>query len=88
MHTDQSVRVAVHLSNWSAERSEFHGRVPCGLNGVAVIETSGGEENGCYALGKQYLGTPPDKPKTYFTDLANTSSLAGVSFGMGVGSEV
>ena len=52
-----------------------------------MIETSGRKENGCYAPGKQYLETPPDKPKTSFTDFAITSSLAGVSFGIGVGSE-
>ena len=77
----------MHPSNWSAARSVFHGRVPCGLAGDRVIETSVGEENGGYAPGKQYLGTPPDKPKTSFTALAITSSLAGVSFGIGVGSE-
>ena len=49
------------------------------------MEISGGEENGSYAPGKQYLGTPPDKPKTSFTGLAITSSLAGLSFGIGVG---
>ena len=52
-----------------------------------MIETSSGEENGCYAPAKQYLGTPSDKPNTSFTGLAITSSLAGVSFGIGVGSE-
>ena len=77
----------MHPSNWSAVQSVFHGRVPCDLNGDGVIETSDGEENGCYALGKQYLGTPPDKPKTSFTGLAFTSNLAGVSFGIGVGTE-
>ena len=82
-HTGQSARVAVHPSNWSAERSVLHGRVPCGLNEDELIETSGREENGCYAPGKQYLGIPPDKPKTSFTGLAITSSLAGVSFGIG-----
>ena len=49
-----------------------------------MIETNGGEEKGGYAPGKN-LGTPLDKPKTSFTDLAITSSLAGVSFGIGVG---
>ena len=49
-----------------------------------MIETSGGEKNGGYAPGKQYLGIPPDKPKTCFTGLAITSSLAEVSFGIGV----
>ena len=87
MHIGQSARVAVHPSNWSAAQSVFHGRVPCDLNGDGVIETSGGEENGRYAPGKQYLGTPPDKPKTSLTGLAITSSLEGVSFGIGVGSE-
>ena len=87
MHTGQSARVAIHPSNWSATRSVFHGRVPCGLNGGGATETSDGEVNGGYAPGKQYLGTPPDKPKTSFTGLAITSSLAGVSFGIGVGSE-
>ena len=67
-------------SNWSVGRSVFHGRVPCDLNGDGVIETSGGEENGCSTPRKQYPGTPPDKPRTFFTGLAITSSLAGVSF--------
>ena len=79
--------MAVHPSNWSAARSVLHGRVPFDLNGDGVIDTSDGEENGGYAPRKQYLGTPPDKPKTYFTDLAITSSLAGMSFGIGVGGE-
>ena len=77
----------MHPYNWSVVRSVFHGQVPCGLKGDGVIETSSGEENGRYAPGKQYLGTPPDNPKTSFTDLAIASSLAGVSFGIGVGSE-
>ena len=77
----------MHPSICSAARSAIHGRVPCDLYGDETIETNGGEENGCYAPGKQYLGTPPDKPKTSFTGLAITSSLAGVSFGIGVGSE-
>ena len=67
--------------------SVLHGRVPCDLNEDGLIETGGREENGCYAPGKQYLETPPDKPKTSFTVLAITSSLVGVSFGIGVGSE-
>ena len=52
-----------------------------------MIETSGGEENGYYAPGNQYLRTPPDKPKTSFTGIAITSSSAEVSFGIGVESE-
>ena len=52
-----------------------------------MIETSGGEENGCSTPRKQYPGSPPDKPRTFFTGLAITSSLAGVSFGIGVGAE-
>ena len=55
--------------------------------GDRVIETSGDEENGGYSPGKQYLGNPPDKLKTSFTDFAITGSLAGVSFGIGVGFE-
>ena len=70
-------------SRWS----EFHGQVPCDLNGDGVIETSGREENGCCALGKKYFGTPLDKSKTSFTDPAITSNLEGVSFGICVGSE-
>ena len=77
----------MHPSKWSAARSVIHGRVPCDLYGDGIIETSGGEVNGGYAPGKQYLGTPPDKPKTSFTDFAITSCLAGVSFSIGVGSE-
>ena len=80
--------MAVHPSNWSAARwSEFHARVPCGLNGDGAIEKRGSEENGGYAPGKQYFGTPPDKSKTSLTGLAITSSLEGVSIGIGVGPE-
>ena len=68
-------------SIWSVARwREFHGQVLSDLNGDGVIETSGGEENGCCTPGKQYPGTPPDNPRTFFTGLAITSSLAGVSF--------
>ena len=81
VHTDQSARMAVHPSNWFTAWSVLHGWVPCDLNEDGLIETSGRKENGCYAPGKQYLGTPPDKPKTSFTGLAITSSLAEVRFG-------
>ena len=38
-------------------------------------------------LENNFLEQPPDKSQTSFTGLAITSSLEGVSFGIGVGSE-